>query len=183
MKFADAADVELVDSIKRREKDWSAALAEIMKRYKGMLYAYIYGFLRDSHAAEDLLQDVFIRLFIYAGRFDSRRKLSTWLMRIAHNLSIDYLRRKRESVTGDFSPIEPTVASEGSGLSEDVADVLSRIEPDSRSVLILRDSLGFDYTEIADMLDMPLGTVKSKIFRARDKFKRLWLESASRRGA
>lgn len=183
MKFASVTDVELVDSVKRREKDWSDALAEIMKRYKGMLYTYIYGFIRDTHTAEDVLQEVFIRLFNNADRFDSRRKLSTWLMRIAHNLSIDYLRRKRESATGGFSSVEPSVTNGGSGLSEDVADVLSRIEADSRSILILRDSLGFDYAEIADMLDMPLGTVKSKIFRARDKFKKVWLESASRRWA
>ncbi len=164
------------------------ALGILLESYQDRLFAVCLRMLGDRDRARDLTQDAMVKIIQGLPRFDGRSKLSTWMIRVTMNACLSELRKLRlrrhaslqttvgTGFEGEGSTLESTLASGEPGTSagvesgEDRADVssaLARITPEQRAILILRDMQGLDYATIADLLDIPAGTVKSRIFRAR----------------
>ncbi|MDX1931686.1 MAG: sigma-70 family RNA polymerase sigma factor [Capsulimonadales bacterium] len=173
--------------ISRCQKADLAAFNEIVARYKGKIYNYLYRMTGNAEDAEDLTQEVFVRMYTSIGTFRAESSLSTWLFRIAGNLCVDSFRRgrKRGLVHSLDAPLTPD--DEESGATRDVPDwsqapetvigrkelasqiqeALGKLPPKLRSAIILHDIEGLAYDEIAAAESIPLGTVKSRIFNGR----------------
>lgn len=160
------------------------ACRRLVERYERPVFGLILRMVRDPAVAEELAQDTFIKAFGALERFNPRKKLSSWLFKIAHNTAIDHLR-KREPLTVSLSPPQEdegpdygaTLADAGSrdpeqraqeaDLARGIEEALGGLRPEYREVLVLRFQEGLAYDEIAQVLDLPLGTVKTHIHRAR----------------
>ncbi len=157
--------------------------AELVRRYEGPVYSLILRMVRDAALAEDLAQEAFLKAFSALDRFDAKRKLSSWLFKIAHNTTLDHLRRRRpstvpiggndegeaglEAVLVDSSVESPLAAAERGDLGRDLDLALARIRVDYRELLVLRYQEGLSYNEIAEITRLPLGTVKTHLHRGR----------------
>lgn len=175
--------------IARCQKADIAAFNEIVARYKGKIYNYLYRMTGSADDAEDLTQEVFVRMYTNIGSFRAEASLSTWLFRIAGNLSVDAFRRgKKErglvqsldapatnedgeelAATRDVADWsrEPTALFARKELSGEIQKALQKLPPKLRSAVVLHDIEGLAYEEIAQSERIPLGTVKSRIFNAR----------------
>ncbi len=177
--------------IARCQKADIAAFNEIVARYKGKIYNYLYRMTGNAEDAEDLTQEVFVRMYTNIRTFRAESSLSTWLFRIAGNLSVDSFRRKKKErgvVQSLDAPLPGSDAAEdGVGATRDVPDwssepdamfsrkelgahiqaALAKLAPKLRSAVVLHDIEGLAYDEIAQMEQVPLGTIKSRIFNGR----------------
>jgi RNA polymerase sigma-70 factor (ECF subfamily) len=188
--------------IRCQERD-PAAFDEIVARYKQKIFNYVCRMLGDSDEAEDVTQDVFVKMYVSMATFRSEASISTWLYRIAGNLCIDRYRKRsrRDSAMGgevlslDVGGSESGAGSSGGGAPSrvEVPDsaseplrMLERTELDAhiqaalrqlpekmRSVVVLHDIEGLAYEEIAAVENCPLGTVKSRLFNARLQLRKL----------
>lgn len=170
--------------IKNVKKGDHAAFEEIVSFYQNKVYHIVYRMVGDSYEAQDIAQEAFIRAYTNIHSFDENRKFSTWLYRIATNLSIDRLRKKKP----DFHLDAEVKGTEGldmySQLAADQAlpeeevesmelqsyihkEILS-LPPKYRSVIVLRFLDDLSLAEIGEILDLPLGTVKTRIHRGRE---------------
>lgn len=157
------------------------AFGILVRRYQRRLTAFLSQLVGDLELARELSQEAFIRAWSALARFDPRYRFSTWLFRIAHNLGIDQLRRRRlrtvslHRTDSDGDEVEMVVADhekdplghlENTALASELRDVIDGLRPEYRELVLLRHFGGLSYQEIADFKDMPLGTVKNKLFRA-----------------
>ncbi len=155
---------------------------QLVLRYQRPVWGLLQRMVRDSMLAEDLAQEVFVKAFRALGTFDRTRKFSSWLFKIAHNTAIDYLRRKQLdtvaletpdgepdllAVVPDSESESPDSALQRQDLARDLEASLERLRPEHREVVLLRFHEGLSYEEIAEVTDLPLGTVKTHLFRAR----------------
>jgi RNA polymerase sigma-70 factor (ECF subfamily) len=147
--------------------------------------------VRDRETAEDLAQDTFIKVLNHIDRYRPEFKLSSWLFKIANNVAIDYLRKRSlDTVSMDGSPHAATAAEveatslefaarqetaleemEAKELGSAIERAIDALRPEYRSCIMLRHVEGRSYEEIASMLDLPLGTVKTYIHRARHQLR------------
>lgn len=154
----------------------------LVERYERPVFSIILRMVRDRALAEDLAQETFVKAFRSLASYDRRRKLSSWLFTIAHNTTIDHLRRKRLAtvpleVEGDeMSPVDRAAAPAAEGpervalradLLRAFEAALTELRPDHAEVLVLRFQEGMAYDEIAEIMGLPLGTVKTHLHRAR----------------
>ncbi len=176
--------------VARCQKADITAFNEIVSRYKGKIYNYLYRMTGNAEDAEDLTQEVFVRMYTNIGSFRAEASLSTWLFRIAGNLSVDAFRRGKKERGLSHSldaPISGSDGEDGQGGTRDVPDwsqepetllgrkelgahiqaALQKLPPKLRSAVVLHDVEGLAYEEIAQTERVPLGTVKSRIFNAR----------------
>jgi RNA polymerase sigma-70 factor (ECF subfamily) len=137
--------------------------------------------VRDPALAEDLAQDTFVKVFTHLAAYDARYRFTSWILKIAHNTAIDYLRRPRvvmplaESEDGETldslapatSETDPAMAAEHQDLARALDKAIDRLRPEYREVVVLRYQEELGYEEIAELLALPLGTVKSYLHRAR----------------
>jgi RNA polymerase sigma-70 factor (ECF subfamily) len=157
------------------------AYGVLVRRYQRRLTAFLSQLVGDLELARELTQEAFIRAWSALERFDPRYRFSTWLFRIAHNLGIDQLRRKRLQTVSlyrtdsDGEELEMVVADlekdplghlENRALADELRAVIDGLRPEYRELVLLRHFAGLSYQEIADFKEMPLGTVKNKLFRA-----------------
>jgi len=168
------------------------AFRELVRRYERPVFSLVYRMVRDREIAEDLAQETFIKVLNHIDRYSPEFKFSSWLFKIANNVAIDHLRRRRlDTVSVDGSPHAAT-AAEASATSMDLASpgesaleemesrelgsaieqAIARLRPEYRSCILLRHVEGRSYEEIAATLDLPLGTVKTYIHRARHELRR-----------
>lgn len=179
MQTADAVLVQ------RCQNDDSDAFDLIVSQYKDGIYNYIWRMISDRDDVEDLTQEVFVRAYCSIKKFRSESNLRTWLYRIASNICIDKYRRsgpekalrvpfERENDDESWGPIElPDSSSEPSKLFQEkelqseIDRALLRLPEKLRSVVVLYDIENLSYDEIAETLGCPLGTVKSRLFKAR----------------
>jgi RNA polymerase sigma-70 factor (ECF subfamily) len=146
------------------------ALEKLFNRYRNQVFSLAYRMTGNPSDAEDLCQEIFLQVMRKVGSFEGRSSFSTWLYRVSMNRSRDYLRRKKRSPEllsqdGDATQsYEPQ--SDGSGGLESMAI-------SSEAQRLVQDALleleGMQYREVASLLRLPVGTVKSRIFRARIK--------------
>lgn len=182
--FHDIGDIELVAATLAGADD---GFDEIVRRYQRPISGYVYRMLNDYDAARDVVQEVFIKVHNSLGTYKAEYRFSTWLYRIAHNAAIDHLRRRpvleqsleTEGSDGTYSinlessapnPLDEQLASELRGQIESVVKCL----PASyRELILLRHSQDMSYEEISEITDLPLGTVKNRLFRAREMMREL----------
>lgn len=159
----------------------------LVRRHQGAIYSFILRMVRDPEEAMDLCQEVFLKVFSSLERFDPQFRFTTWLYRIASNTAIDEIRRRRtgallsldapvaddsgpREVAGDEPrPDEMLAARETKGRLE---EALRELPDGYREVLLLRHQGERRYDEIARITGLPIGTVKNRIFRAREMLRR-----------
>jgi len=123
--------------------------------------------------ADDIAQDAFLKAWRAAGQYDGRARYSTWLTRIAWRCRLDVLRRHRADDVPEAS------AALSAGLSAEVDDMLGRLSESERASLVLCEGHGWTHVEAAELLGLPLGTLKSTVARAKAKCREMW-EGAAR---
>lgn len=177
-------DASLVDRCLRGE---DAAWESLVRTHTRRVYAVCYRFTGSDHEAQDLTQDVFLRVFKTLGSFRSGEgSFSVWLMRLARNLLIDHYRRAKQDRSTDSIEEQLPVLEEkaaitsrtdgllaGREASEILQGGLEKLSPELRETLILRDLEELEYREIADVLGVPEGTVKSRLNRGRAELARI----------
>jgi RNA polymerase sigma-70 factor (ECF subfamily) len=177
------------DLVSRLKAGDPKAYQELMTTYERRIYSFAFGFLRDPDEAMDIVQDTFLRVFRKIETFKGDSAFTTWLYRIARNLCIDKLRRKKRAPMGEFddqrrhevqthdrpalvgsmdayAPQESSLRNE---LGRELMEALDSLGERHREVLLLRELEGFSYAEIAEAMDLPIGTVMSRIYHARQK--------------
>ena len=193
-RLTDAQERQLVKAIRAGD---SNAWSELLASYQDRLYAVCYRMVNDREMAADLTHDAMIKVIEGLDKYDGRSKLSTWIIRITMNVCLSKLRSEKyrrhaslEAISAANTGSEPVGLGRDSGepiglsgvqLREQhqfLSHALAAIEPDHRAILILRDMQGLDYDHIAHALDIRLGTVKSRIFRARASLRQAFEEIA-----
>jgi len=159
-----------------------AAFGELVDRYKDRVFRLLGRYCRDSVECEDLAQEVFLKVFRKLHTFNHESQFFTWLYRITANAATDHLSRassRRLRLVDDTGVFErgdedhenPTVPLEQQELAEVTRKIVDELPEKFRTILVLREFEGLSYTEIAEVLEIQLGTVESRLFRARKRFK------------
>ncbi|MBA2380054.1 MAG: sigma-70 family RNA polymerase sigma factor [Blastocatellia bacterium] len=180
----DLTDIELVvGAIEGREDRFE----ELVRRYQRPITAYVLRMLGDYDSALDVSQEVFIKLYNSLDKYSSDYKFSTWLYRIAHNAAIDHMRRnsvnlqsiETENADGTYqlqieSPLpSPEQDRERSEWRTEIESVVKCLPAAYRDLILLRHSHDLSYDEIAEVTGLPLGTVKNRLFRAREMMREI----------
>lgn len=181
------ADVKLMLSFKEGDEN---AFGQLITKHSGGLINYFYRQGVDRSIAEDFCHEVFIKLYEYRKKYTATAKFTTFLYRMAHNHFIDYCRSRKNkpqlhSIDEPFSensdqglksdlvgksenPMESVVQGELKNLLE---DALNTLPPDQREVFVLSEIHGMKYAEISEVLGIPVGTVKSRMFNSIQKLR------------
>ena len=164
-----------------------AGYRELLRRYERPVFSLIYRMVRDRAAAEDLAQETFVKVLNALESYRSEYKFSSWIFKIANNAAIDHLRRRElDTLSLDGAPdartaeeVEATALQatergpgplaelESRELGAAIEQAIAKLRPEYRACILLRHVEGRAYEEIAEALDLPLGTVKTYIHRAR----------------
>lgn len=171
-------DRELID--KSRKGD-SKAFEQLVKRYESQVAAAVIGMLGNCPEADDVGQEVFIRFFKGIYKFREESRLGTYLTRIAINLSLNELKRRKrrqfffqrpddDRITVTINPEDPIAKNERQTL---VQKGIQKLEPRFRAVIVLRLIEGYSTEDTANILNLPLGTVLSRLYRAQKKLKEI----------
>ncbi len=185
-------DALLIDRIRATKSgaDRQAAWAELLQSHEDRIFATCLRMVRDYDTARDLTQDSMVKVIQGLDSFDNRARFSTWLTRVSMNVCISYMRKRKlrrhasldapmggesaDTRGRSFSDaLEAAPEPSGQDRVEHAEDrdmllaALDSLDPDHRAVLVLRDGQDLDYQQIGDVLGVPIGTVKSRLFRAR----------------
>jgi RNA polymerase sigma-70 factor (ECF subfamily) len=170
--------IEEKDLILKAQKGNAEAFSTLMEAHEKKIYALSFKYMQNTHDASDAAQDAIIKVYLNIGKFRLDSAFSTWVYRIVVNTCVDHLRRKKNVVSLNgyetkspyANPDEDVISAEFmAGLRLAVAD----LSPDFKNVLILKDLEHKKYEEIAHILQISEGTVKSRLSRAREKLRRL----------
>jgi len=183
-EVVEPTDEELVEAVLAGQRE---RFGDLVDRYQGRLVNYLYRLLRSVEDAHELAQEVFLKVYQALDRYDSRYRFSTWIFRVAQNAAIDQIRKRRikmvsfegrEDADGETREWEP--ASSDRGPYGDLRNVerggaiqesIDNLPWEYRELIVLRHFADLSYDEIAKLKEMPLGTVKNKLFRARQMLK------------
>ncbi|CQR54651.1 RNA polymerase sigma factor [Paenibacillus riograndensis] len=169
-------DEKLSLTIDRARRGDQEAFAELVSRYKGIIFRHAFGMLGDRQEAEDASQEIFIKAYLALSKLSDVHAFSSWLMRIATNLCKDKLKQRTKAI-GTQDMLEETIpvdSAADSDLKISMQDALARLSVDQREILLLHDVQGYRYEEIAELTDIPIGTVKSRLFSARMSLRKIW---------
>ena len=180
-------DSELIEiAISGREESFE----ELVRRYQRPITNYVYRMLGNYDAALDVTQEIFIKVYNSMARYSSEYKFSTWLYKISHNAAIDYIRRhsvheqslEAENEDGVYQVqyeskrLSPEQERERSEWREEIDTVVKRLPTGYRELILLRHTKDLSYDEIAEITNLPLGTVKNRLFRAREMMREIFVE-------
>lgn len=183
-----ATDQEVVERARQGRED---AYRELLRRYQRPVFSLIYRMVRDRELSEDLAQETFVKVLNALDSYRPEFKFSSWIFKIANNAAIDHLRRRRlDTLALEGSPqattpdrVEATALQlpdkgetpheelEARELGSVIEQAIGRLRPEYRTCIILRHIEGRSYEDIAQITDLPLGTVKTYIHRARNELK------------
>ncbi len=169
------------------------AFRELLVRYEKPVFSLVYRMVRDRELAEDVAQEAFVKAFHAIGSYNPSYKFSSWMFKIANNLAIDHLRkRKLDTVSIHGSPHARTgddeertrITLEATGetpaeyvenreLGGQIEGAIAQLRPEYRTAILLRHVEGHSYEEVAEIMEVPLGTVKTYIHRGRTELKDL----------
>jgi RNA polymerase sigma-70 factor (ECF subfamily) len=161
--------------LRKAQKGDEGAFRAIVEAYEVPVFNYVLRMVGDRALAEDLTQEIFLRIYQGLAGFSLRCRFTTWLFQVAKNRVLDELRareRKPQSVVtlDDLPPLEVVDAPpERVEAIDAVWRAVAQLNPDLKMALLLRDVVGLSYTEIADSLEITLATVKWRIFKAREE--------------
>jgi RNA polymerase sigma-70 factor, ECF subfamily len=176
-------DEDLVTAVLEGDRD---RFGELIDRYQGRLVNYLFRLLRNADDAHDLAQEVFVKVYQVLDRFDPHYKFSTWLFRVAQNAAIDQIRRRRLKVVSlrqeddegegrDWDLPSPERGPYGELRNQErgaaIQEAIETLPWEYRELILLRHFGELPYEEIARLKQMPLGTVKNKLFRGRQMLK------------
>ncbi|MEM7385196.1 MAG: sigma-70 family RNA polymerase sigma factor [Verrucomicrobiota bacterium] len=181
------SDQELVA---RCQKGDRLAYDALVVRYRNRIFAMILNMVRNEADAWDLAQDAFVKAWLALPKFEARSSFYTWLYRIAHNVTYDWLRKKKIEARGEFNDdikaaIEPGARTAPKGVlqpdeqarQQDIRrrleTALAELSPEHRSVVVMKEIEGRQYKEIAEIMECSIGTVMSRLFYARKKLQSL----------
>ncbi|MDB4908706.1 MAG: polymerase sigma factor, sigma-70 family [Gemmatimonadetes bacterium] len=187
----DLANLPDADVAALAQQGREPAYRELIKRYERPVFSLVYRMVRDRELAEDLTQETFVKVLNNIDRYQPEFKLSSWLFKIANNVAIDHLRRRQlDTVSIDGSPHASTAEAiessrfdiadqQESALDEmasrelggSIEKAIASLRPEYRACIMLRHVEDRSYEEIAATLDLPLGTVKTYIHRARHELR------------
>jgi RNA polymerase sigma-70 factor (ECF subfamily) len=185
--FSSAADRDLVATAITGVE---GSFEELVRRYQRPISAYVYRMVGNYESALDLTQEIFIKVYGSLGRYRPEFKFSTWIYKIAHNSAVDHLRRnstrEQSLIHGTESdnfelPVEsgrltPEQESERKERRVEIEAVVRTLPSNYRELIILRHSQDLTYEEIVDVTGLPLGTVKNRLFRAREMMRQQFVE-------
>lgn len=171
----------------------SAAFGELIESHERLVYNVVYRMLTNHEDAKDISQEVFLKAYRYLNKFDGKASFSTWLYRIAVNTSIDELRKRKGKETVSLEKeidsgdgmLKKEYADNSAGVEEQVMvkesmanikQAMENLSSEHRVIITLRDFEGLSYTEISEITQTSLGTVKSRLARARKALKDLIIE-------
>jgi RNA polymerase sigma-70 factor (ECF subfamily) len=180
------------DVVALAQQGRDAAFRELVRRYERPVFSLIFRMVRDRELAEDLAQDTFVKVLNHIDRYRPEFKLSSWLFKIANNVAIDHLRKRQlPTISMDGSPhastaeaVEATTLQiadnqesaleemESRELGSAIEKAIADLRPEYRACIMLRHVEDRSYEEIAATLDLPLGTVKTYIHRARHELRK-----------
>ncbi|MEN8773085.1 MAG: sigma-70 family RNA polymerase sigma factor [Akkermansiaceae bacterium] len=191
---AGAADEEIPDHklIEACQKGDARAFETLVTRHRGKVYAMVQNMIKNEADAWDLSQEVFLKVWKALPKFEARAKFSTWLYRITHNVVYDWLRKRKIDSAGELddgilnegdiaagarttpTPMaRPDQALANAELGERINAALATLNAEHRETVLLREVQGFDYKEIAKVMECSLGTVMSRLYYARKKLQAL----------
>ncbi|TQS71065.1 RNA polymerase sigma factor SigW [Ornithinibacillus gellani] len=181
-------DVVIRDKIKQVKKGDQAAYEDVVLFFQNKIYQHCFRMLGNAHEAEDIAQEAFIRAYVNIHSYDENRKFSTWLYRIATNLSIDRMRKRKpdfhldaeiagtdgldmysQLATDEKLPEEEVQSME---LQSYIQHEINELPAIYRTIIMLRYLEEFSLQEISEILDIPLGTVKTRIHRGREALRK-----------
>lgn len=190
----------------QREQEWIArakagdmqAFEALILQHEKIVYNVALRMMNHSEDARDISQEVFLKAYKSIGQFDERAMFSTWLYRITTNTCIDELRRRKgkqsysleEELESEEGSMQRQIADEGETPEEsllraeradELKKALAQLTEEHRLAVILRDIRGLSYEEIAEIMNLPMGTVKSRISRARNQLKQEILKIRERK--
>ncbi len=184
--YSGLADGELVSSAIAGRED---GFEELVRRYQRPISAYVYRMVGNYEVALDLTQEVFIKVYKSLARYRPEFKFSTWIYKIAHNAAVDHLRRhavrEQALVSGDSDqreiPIDsgwltPEQESEKKERRAEIESVVQRLPAPYKELILLRHSHDLSYDEIVEVTGLPLGTVKNRLFRAREVMRQQFVQ-------
>ncbi|WP_396219179.1 RNA polymerase sigma factor [Gemmatimonas sp.] len=180
------------DVVRLAQQGRELAFRELVRRYERPVFSLVFRMVRDRETAEDLAQDAFVKVLNHIDKYSPEFKFSSWLFKIANNVAIDHLRKRRlDTISIDGSPhastaseVEATTLNleseqesaldelEAKELGSAIEQAIARLRPEYRACIMLRHVEGRAYEEIAATLDLPLGTVKTYIHRARHELRK-----------
>ncbi|NIM96443.1 MAG: sigma-70 family RNA polymerase sigma factor [Anaerolineales bacterium] len=167
-------ELDLVLSAQQGDK---VAFCELVRIHRNGVINLLYRMYGDTYSAEDTAQETFIRAWQKLQSYKPKSPFRNWLYRIATNAALDAIRREREVLDVDAITIRsqdegPEAQLETKETGEQVREAVLRLAPSSRAVLVLREYEGFSYKEIAETLDIPTGTVMSRLNYARNQLRK-----------
>ncbi|ROL56878.1 RNA polymerase sigma factor [Bacteroidetes/Chlorobi group bacterium ChocPot_Mid] len=173
-KIENLSDLELFRILKNQDKNSEQAFTEIYNRYSPFVFAYCRRFLFNTQAAEDVFQEVFIKFHQNTSKVDEMTNVKGYLLTIARNLCRNYQRDSHTSVPfEDYNNIIIESRQEDDELLDLIKRAIELIPDDLRELFILREYDGMSYTQIAEITKTNINTVKVKLFRARQKLKKI----------
>ena len=186
MRDRELSDNEIIEAVKAGDED---AFSLIVERYRNPITNFLYRFLNDREEAMDLAQETFVRVYFALDRYHTRYAFSTYIYRIASNLAISEIRKRKrrnvfsltglfqreDSETEEYQPPDERPLPDADLLDDEtsrlVATAIASLPPKYRVAILLRDIEGLSYDEIAEVMGLGLGTTKSRISRARGLLK------------
>jgi len=193
----EAANLKIDDSVlvERCRQGDSAAMERLILKYQKRIYNVILRMCRNTDDAAELTQETFVKIIQKINEFEGRSNFYTWAFRIAVNLTLNYCQRSaridlksldiedidrsrqtrrklKELLTDDSCP-DPAVLAQNKELCDIVMQSLMKLDDAHRAVVVLRDIEGMNYARIAEVLDIELGTVKSRLSRARSNLRKI----------
>ncbi len=192
MAQIDIADAMLVERCRQGD---SAAMERLIIKYQNRIYNVILKMCTNPHDAAELTQETFVKIIQSIAKFESKSSFYTWAFRIAVNLTLNYCQRNarfwlksldsnncghgeedtralRELLSDDSSP-DPAMVAQSKELCEIAIQSLMKLDDEQRAVVVLRDIEGMNYAQIADVLQIKLGTVRSRLSRARSRLREI----------
>ncbi len=142
-----------------------------MDRYHRQLFNVALRLLDNAQDAEDVTQTVFFNAFEKLRTFDPRYRFFSWIYRMTVNESLNVLKRRKRIVTLEDIPAPGAAPDHATEVEDRVTQALMGLKPDDRAVVVLRHFVAFSYQEIADVLEIPVKTVKSRLFTARERLR------------
>ena len=188
---SDSDEVEDIELVKRSQTGDMRAFDALVTRYRGRVYAMTYHLVQNETEAWDLAQEAFIKAWRAIAGFKLDASFYTWLYRIAHNVTYDWLRKRKIQGDGEFDDertdhrvaagaetvptacAAPDVAMKRAELGERIQNAIAQLSPDHRQAVVLREVEGLSYEEIAEVMGSSIGTVMSQLFYARKKLQEL----------
>lgn len=172
-----ASEEKYIAGAKAGDED---AFSALVRLYETRVYHFILRMVRNPDDALDLAQETFLRVYRSLDLFRGESSFATWIFSIAHHLCVDFSRKQARKHRFSFHTLEdevaqtiaderpgPEAALENKLLAHEIDRALNGVSPEMREIFLLREVSGLQYAEIADLLDLELGTVKSRIARAR----------------